>query len=160
MDQRIDPVSRLAAAGIDLPVPPEPLANYVPATRNGLLVHTSGQLPLRSGQLLHRGKLGREVTLEEGRECGRQAAVNALAAVAAVAGGLHRVASVVKMVVYVASDPSFTAQPKVADGASELLDLAFGPLGRHARSAVGVAVLPLDAPVEVELVVELEAANP
>ncbi|MER7278451.1 RidA family protein [Dactylosporangium sp. NPDC000244] len=151
----MDPVSRLAAAGIELPVPPEPLANYVPATRNGLLVHTSGQLPLREGQLLHRGKLGGDVTLEEGRECGRQAAVNALAAVAAVAGGLDRVAAVVKAVVYVASDPSFTAQPQVANGASEVLELAFGPRGRHARSAVGVAVLPLDAPVEVELVVEL-----
>ncbi|SCF26672.1 Enamine deaminase RidA, house cleaning of reactive enamine intermediates, YjgF/YER057c/UK114 family [Micromonospora echinospora] len=155
MVEQIDPASRLAAAGVDLPVPPEPLANYVPATRSGLVVHTSGQLPLRAGHLLHRGKLGRDVTVEEGRECSRQAAINALAAVAAVAGGLGRVASVVRMVVYVASDPSFTAQPKVADGASELLDLAFGSRGRHARSAVGVAVLPLDAPVEVELVVEL-----
>ena len=116
---------------------------------------TAGQLPARDGEMLATGKLGAEVSEEQGYACARQCALNALAAVAAEVGGLSAVKRVVKAVVFVASTPDFTAQPKVANGASELLGEVFGDAGRHARSAVGVASLPLDVPVEVELVVEV-----
>lgn len=146
---------RLAAAGLDVPEVAKPVAAYVPALTTGSYVHTSGQLPLASGELLATGKVGAGVDVETATACARQCALNAIAAVKAQVGDLDRVKQVVKAVVFVASDPSFTGQPQVANGASELLGLAFGDAGVHARSAVGVAVLPLDAPVEVEIVVEV-----
>jgi enamine deaminase RidA (YjgF/YER057c/UK114 family) len=152
------PTERLAELGLSLPGVAAPLAAYVPAVRVGDLVHTSGQLPSVDGQLRAVGKVGAAVTVETAAECARVAVLNALAAVAAEVGGLDGVARVVKVVVFVASDPSFTDQASVANGASQLLGDVFGASGRHARSAVGVAVLPLDSPVEVELVVEVATA--
>ncbi len=149
------PEERLAALGLTLPEVVPPLAAYQPTARSGNLVFTAGQLPARDGQMLATGKLGGEVSEEQGYECARQCALNALAAIAAEVGGLSAVKRVVKAVVFVASTPDFTAQPKVANGASELLGEVFGDAGKHARSAVGVASLPLDVPVEVELVVEV-----
>ncbi len=149
------PEERLAELGLTLPEVVPPLAAYQPTARSGNLVFTAGQLPARDGEMLATGKLGAEVSEEDGYACARQCALNALAAVAAEVGGLSAVKRVVKAVVFVASTPDFTAQPKVANGASELLGEVFGDAGRHARSAVGVASLPLDVPVEVELVVEV-----
>lgn len=149
------PEERLAELGLTLPEVVPPLAAYQPTARSGNLVFTAGQLPARDGAMVATGKLGAEVSEEEGYACARQCALNALAAVAAEVGGLSAVKRVVKAVVFVASTPDFTAQPKVANGASELLGEVFGDAGRHARSAVGVASLPLDVPVEVELVVEV-----
>lgn len=149
------PEERLAELGLAVPPVAAPVAAYVPAVRSGSHVHTSGQLPMREGELLRTGKVGGEVSLEEAVECARQCALNALAAVRAEVGELSAVRRVVKVVVFVASTPDFTAQPKVANGVSELLGEVFGEQGRHARSAVGVSVLPLDAPVEVELLVEV-----
>lgn len=149
------PEERLAQLGLAVPQVAAPVAAYVPAVRSGSHVFTSGQLPMRDGQLMLTGKVGGEVTQEEAVECARQCALNALAAVRAEVGELAAVRRVVKVVVFVASTPDFTAQPQVANGVSELLGEVFGDAGRHARSAVGVSVLPLDAPVEVELVVEV-----
>ena len=149
------PEERLADLGLSVPEVAKPVAAYVPALRSGNHVYTSGQLPMRDGELMLTGKVGGEVTQEEAVECARQCALNALAAVRAEVGELSAVKRIVKVVVFVASTPDFTAQPKVANGVSELLGEVFGEAGRHARSAVGVAVLPLDAPVEVELVVEI-----
>ena len=146
---------RLSSLGLTVPEVVPPVVAYVPTVRTGNLVFTSGQLPARDGEMLATGKLGGEVSEEQGFECARQCALNALAAVKAELGSLDAVKRVVKAVVFVASTPDFTAQPKVANGASELLADAFGDAGRHARSAVGVPVLPLDVPVEVELVVEV-----
>jgi enamine deaminase RidA (YjgF/YER057c/UK114 family) len=131
-----------------------PLAAYVPAVRTGGYVYTAGQLPFVDGKLPMTGKLGAQVSVEEGAALARTAALNALAAVASVTGGLARVARIVKVTGFVASVPGFTAQPQVVNGASELLLEVFGEAGRHARSAVGTAVLPLDAPVEIELIAE------
>ena len=149
------PEERLAEAGHVVPDVVPPVAAYVPAVRSGSYVYTSGQLPMRDGQLIRVGKVGAEVTADEARECAERCALNALAAVKAEVGSLSKVARVVKIVTFVASTPDFTGQPQVANGASELLGLAFGETGRHARSAVGVPVLPLDAPVEVEIIVEV-----
>jgi enamine deaminase RidA (YjgF/YER057c/UK114 family) len=149
-----DPEDRLAAMGLEVPEVAKPVAAYVPAVRSGSHVFTSGQLPMRDGRLLATGKVGGEVTVEQATECARQCALNALAAVRAEVP-LNLVSRVVKVVVYVASTPDFTGQPGVANGASELLGEVFGDDGRHARAAVGVPVLPLDAPVEVELMVEV-----
>jgi len=146
--------ARLAELGLALPAVAAPLAAYVPTVRTGDLVFTSGQLPFVDGQLPAVGKVGAEVAIERGAECARLAALNGLAAVAAELGSLEDVARVVKVVVFVASAPGFTAQAQVGNGASQLLGEVFGDAGRHARSAVGVASLPLDAPVEVELLVE------
>ncbi len=148
------PEERLAALGLSVPKVVPPVAAYVPGRRSGAYVYTSGQLPMRDGELLATGKVGLEVGVEVATECARQAALNALAAVRSQVP-LSQVAAVVKVVVFVASSPDFTGQPGVANGASELLGAVFGDAGRHARSAVGVSVLPLDAPVEVELVVEV-----
>ena len=152
------PEQRLAELGLQVPEVARPLAAYVPAVRSGAHVYTAGQLPLSSGQLLHTGKVGDGGTVspEQAADCARQCALNALAAVRAEIGELSAVRRVVKVVVYVASTPDFTAQPAVANGASELLGEVFGEAGRHARSAVGVSSLPLDAPVEVDLVVEAD----
>lgn len=149
------PEERLEALGLSVPEVATPVAAYVPAVRSGNHVFTSGQLPMRSGELITTGKVGAGVSPEEATECARQCALNALAAVRAEVGELASVKRMVKVVVFVASDPSFTGQPQVANGASELLGEVFGSSGRHARSAVGVPVLPLDAPVELELVVEV-----
>lgn len=147
--------ARLAELGLTLPEVVPPLAAYQPAVRSGAYVHTSGQLPMVGGELPATGKVGAEVTPEQAKELAAVCALNALAAVKSVAGDLDRIARVVKVVGYVASAPSFTGQPAVVNGASELLGKVLGDKGVHARSAVGVAVLPLDAPVEVEILVEL-----
>ncbi|MHB2022077.1 MAG: RidA family protein [Mycobacteriales bacterium] len=148
-------LDRLAELGLELPAVAAPLASYVPALRCGNVVYTSGQLPLVRGELTVTGKVGEAVDPEVARELAAICALNAIAAAASVAGGLAALHRIVRVVGYVASAPSFTGQPHVINGASELLLEIFGELGRHARSAVGVAALPLDAPVEVELVVEL-----
>lgn len=145
---------RLAALGLAVPPVPAPVAVYVPAVRTGSYVYTSGQLPLRDGQLIMTGKVGGEVSAEEAYDCARQCALNAIAAVSSQVD-LDSVVRVVKATVFVASTPDFTGQPGVANGASELFGAAFGEAGTHARSAVGVPVLPLDAPAEVELIVEV-----
>ena len=152
------PEERLAELGHSVPEVAAPVAAYVPAVRSGAHVFTSGQLPMRSGELMATGKVGGEVTAEEAYECAVQCALNAIAAVRAEIGELSRVARVVKVVCFVASTPDFTGQPGVANGVSELLGKVFGEAGVHARSAVGVPVLPLDSPVEVELVVEVADA--
>jgi enamine deaminase RidA (YjgF/YER057c/UK114 family) len=149
------PEERLAELGLSVPEVAKPVAAYVPALRSGNYVYTSGQLPMRDGQLITTGKVGAEVSQEEAVECARQCGLNAIAAVKAEVGELSAVKRVVKVVAFVASTPDFTAQPQVANGVSELLGEVFGEAGRHARSAVGVSVLPLDAPVEVELLVEV-----
>ncbi|KRC65709.1 LysR family transcriptional regulator [Aeromicrobium sp. Root236] len=149
---RVD--DRLAEIGLSVPPVPAPVAVYVPAVRTGSYVYTSGQLPLLDGQLILTGKVGGEVSAEEAYDCARQCALNAIAAVKSQVD-LDAVVRVVKATVFVASTPDFTGQPGVANGASELFGAAFGDAGTHARSAVGVPVLPLDAPVEVELIVEV-----
>jgi enamine deaminase RidA (YjgF/YER057c/UK114 family) len=149
------PEERLADLGLQVPEVPAPVAAYIPALRSGDHVYTSGQLPMRAGQLMLTGKVGGEVSQEQAVECARQCALNALAAVRGQVGELSAVKRIVKVVVFVASTPDFTSQPLVANGVSELLGEVFGEAGRHTRSAVGVLVLPLDAPVEVELVVEV-----
>ncbi|MBF4767825.1 RidA family protein [Nocardioides agariphilus] len=149
------PEEKLAELGLTVPVVAPPVAAYQPTSRSGNLVFTAGQLPSRDGTMLATGKLGDAVSEEQGYACARQCALNAIAAIKAEIGELSEVKRVVKVVVFVASTPEFTAQPKVANGASELLGEVFGEAGKHARSAVGVSVLPLDVPVEVELVVEV-----
>ena len=149
------PEERLAERGLSVPEVAKPVAAYIPAVRSGDHVFTSGQLPMRDGQLMMTGKVGGEVSQEEAVECARQCALNALAAVKAEVGDLSAIKRIVKVVAFVASTPDFTGQPLVANGVSELLGEVFGEAGRHARSAVGVTVLPLDAPVEVELLVEV-----
>lgn len=146
--------SRLAELGVELPSVAKPLAAYVPAVRTGNLVYTSGQLPLADGDLTHVGKVGANVTPEAAKAAARTCALNALAAIDVLVG-IDKIARVVKVVGFVASAPGFTGQPGVVNGASEFLGEVFGDAGIHARSAVGVAELPLDAPVEVELIVEV-----
>jgi enamine deaminase RidA (YjgF/YER057c/UK114 family) len=149
------PEERLASLGLDVPAVPAPVASYLPAVRSGDLVYTSGQLPMVDGTLAATGKVGAAISADEAKGLARIAALNAIAAVRAEVGELAAVRRVVKVVGYVASAPGFTGQPGVLNGASELLGDVFGDAGRHARSAVGVAELPLDAPVEVELIVEV-----
>jgi enamine deaminase RidA (YjgF/YER057c/UK114 family) len=149
------PEARLAAIGLTLPKVTRPLAAYVPAVRTGDYVYTSGQLPVVDGELLATGKVGADVGAVEAAALARTCALNALAAVASITGGLHAVRRIVKVTGFVASAPGFTQQAQVVNGASELLIEIFGEAGRHARSAVGMAVLPLDAPVEVELIAEV-----
>jgi enamine deaminase RidA (YjgF/YER057c/UK114 family) len=149
------PESRLAALGLSLPAVAAPVASYVPAVRTGSHVYTSGQLPFVDGKLIATGKVGDQVSAQEAAGLARTCALNALAAVASVAGGLSAVRRIVKITGFVASVPGFTAQPQVVNGASELLLEIFGDSGRHARSAVGTASLPLDAPVEIELIAEV-----
>ena len=149
------PEEKLAELGLEIPEVAKPVAAYIPAVRSGQHVFTSGQLPMREGQLMATGKVGGEVSQEEAVACARQGGLNALAAIRAEIGELSAVKRVVKVVAFVSSTPDFTGQPLVANGVSELLGEVFGDAGRHARSAVGVPVLPLDAPVEVELVVEV-----
>lgn len=146
---------KLAALGLRLPEVASPAGAYVPAVRTGNYVYTSGQLPIADGKLQGTGKVGDSVTVEQGAGFARTAALNALAAAAQAAGGLDAIKRVVKVVCFVSSAPGFTGQAQVANGASELLIDVLGEAGRHARSAVGMAVLPLDTPVEVEIVVEV-----
>jgi enamine deaminase RidA (YjgF/YER057c/UK114 family) len=150
--------SRLAELGIELPPPPRPVASYVPVVVSGSLAFVSGQVPMSEGQLMWTGRLGEEVDVETGAEAARRCALQALAALREALGTLDRVARVVKVTAWVASGPSFTDQPKVANGASDLFVQVFGEAGKHARAAVSAPVLPLGAPVEVEVIVELAGA--
>ncbi len=149
------PAERLAELGLTLPPVVAPVAAYVPAVRTGGFVYTSGQLPMVDGKLAAVGKVGAEVSGTDAADMARTCALNALAAAASAAGGLDAIARIVKVTGFVASAPGFSGQPQVVNGASELLIEVFGEDGRHARSAVGVAELPLNAPVEVELIAEI-----
>lgn len=148
--------ARIRELGFELPPVPTPAGAYVPAKIVGDLVFTAGQLPLVSGELMELGKLGKDLQAERGYELAQRCALNALAAIKGVIGDLDRITDVVKVVGFVASTADFTKQPAVINGASELLMQIFGEKGVHARSAVGVPVLPLDSPVEVELIVSFE----
>jgi len=143
--------------GHDLPTPAKPLAAYIPALQIGDLIFTSGQLPTREGKLIAEGKVGYEVSEEKGIECARVSAINCLAAIKMIIGDLNRIEQVVKLVVFVNSKIGFTAQPKIANGASEFLVQVFGEKGKHARSAVGVSELPINAPVEIEMIVRVNS---
>ena len=155
VDTPMIPEDRLRALGLELPPAPKPIGAYVPAVRTGNLVFVSGQLPLKEGKLLATGHVGREVTLEQGQACARQAVLNALAVIAAEIGGLEKVARIVRITGHVASAPGFTDQAQVLNAASELLAQVFGDAGRHSRAALGAAELPLGAPVELEMIVEV-----
>lgn len=146
---------RLKELGIELPAAPKPVANYVPVVRVGDLLFLSGVLPSKEGQLVFTGKLGAEVSIEQGVAAARLAVLNALAIMKAEAGSLDRVKRIVKMVGHIASAPGFTDQPQVLNGASDLLVAVFGEAGRHARVAVGAAELPRQAPIEIELIVQV-----
>lgn len=150
----VDPYARLTELGLRLPEVVPPVAAYVPAVRSGAQVYVSGQLPIVDGRLLATGQVGAEVTAEAATELAARCALNGLAAVDALVG-LAKIVMVVKVTGFVASAPGFTGQPAVINGASELLGAVFGEAGRHARSAVGVAELPLGAPVEIEMIVEI-----
>jgi enamine deaminase RidA (YjgF/YER057c/UK114 family) len=150
-----NPEARLRELGYTLPDVPEPAGAYVPATRTGNLIFTAGQIPFEAGELHKTGKVGDAVSPEEARQAARLCALNALAVAAAEAGGLNNIRRIVKVTGFVASAPGFNRQPEVVNGASELIGAVFGEAGLHARSAVGVAELPLNAPVEVELIAEL-----
>jgi enamine deaminase RidA (YjgF/YER057c/UK114 family) len=150
------PEERIRELGLEIPEVAAPLASYVPAARSGSYVYTSGQLPIVKGELAASGKVGAEIDPERAAELARVCALNAIAAVRAEVGELSRVRRIVKVVGFVASAPDFYGQPQVINGASDLLGEVFGEAGTHARSAVGVAVLPRDAPVEVELIAEVD----
>jgi enamine deaminase RidA (YjgF/YER057c/UK114 family) len=152
------PEERLAELGLTLPAVVPPAAAYVPAVRSGNYVYVSGQLPMVDGKLPATGKVGAEVDADQAKALARICGLNALAAAASVAGGLNGIARIVKVTGFVASSPDFTGQPLVVNGASELLVEIFGEAGRHARSAVGMAALPLDTPVEIELIAEVAPA--
>jgi len=149
------PTERLEALGLTLPQAPAPVASYIPAKRSGSLLYVSGQLPMKDGQLMATGTVPGAVDIETAQACARQCVLNGLAAAAGVVGSIDQIASVVRVGGFVASDPGFAAQPQVVNGASELMQEIFGEEGRHARAAVGVIALPLDACVEVELLLEV-----
>ena len=149
--------AKLKTLGIELPAAPKPVANYVPVVRAGDLLFLSGVLPSREGQLILAGKLGQGITIEQGMEAAKVAALNALAIVRGEVGSLDKVKRIVKMVGHIASAPGFTDQPQVLNGASDLLVQIFGETGKHARVAVGAAELPRQAPVEIELIVQVTA---
>ena len=148
--------SRINELKLSLPDVPKPVASYIPAKLTGNLVFTAGQLPMLNGELISKGLLGQDVEIEEANKAARICTLNALAAIKGVIGDLDRIKQIVRVVGYVASVPTFTQQPAVVNGASELLLEVFGENGKHARSAVGMAVLPLNASVEIELTVEVE----
>jgi enamine deaminase RidA (YjgF/YER057c/UK114 family) len=150
------PEERIRELGLEIPDVVAPLASYVPAARSGSLVYTAGQLPIVKGELAATGKVGAEIDPERATELARVCGLNAIAAIRAEIGELSRVRRIVKVVGFVASAPDFYGQPQVVNGVSDLLGQVFGDAGKHARSAVGVAVLPRDAPVEVELIAEVE----
>ncbi len=149
--------AKLKTLHIELPMAPKPVANYVPVVRAGDLLFLSGVLPSRDGQLILTGKLGQGITVEQGMEAAKVAALNALAIVRSEVGSLDKVKRIVKMVGHIASAPGFTDQPQVLNGASDLLVQIFGETGKHARVAVGAAELPRQAPVEIELIVQVTA---
>lgn len=149
------PEDKLREFGIVLPEAPKPLGSYVASVQVGALLFLSGMLPLRDGKLVHTGKVGVGVSPEDAKECARVAAINALAVAKAHAGGLDKIKRVVKITGYVASAADFTGQPGVLNGASDLMVAVMGEAGRHVRAAVGVSVLPLDAPVEIEFIFEI-----
>ena len=148
--------SSIKQLGLELPDAPKPVAAYIPAKQTGNLVFTAGQLPMVNGELISKGVLGQDVEIDEANKAARICTLNALAAIKGVIGDLDRIKQIVRVVGYVASVPTFTQQPAVVNGASELLLEIFGENGKHARSAVGMAVLPLNASVEIELTVEIE----
>jgi enamine deaminase RidA (YjgF/YER057c/UK114 family) len=148
--------SKLNELNLSLPDAPKPVAAYIPAKQTGKLVFTAGQLPMVNGELISKGFLGQDVEIDEANKAARICTLNALAAIKGVIGDLDRIKQIVRVVGYVASVPTFTQQPAVVNGASELLLEIFGENGKHARSAVGMAVLPLNASVEIELTVEIE----
>jgi enamine deaminase RidA (YjgF/YER057c/UK114 family) len=148
--------SKLSELKLSLPDAPKPVAAYIPAKQTGNLVFTAGQLPMVNGELISKGLLGQDVEIDEANKAARICTLNALAAIKGVIGDLDRIKQIVRVVGYVASIPTFTQQPAVVNGASELLLEIFGENGKHARSAVGMAVLPLNASVEIELTVEVE----
>lgn len=152
------PSKRLAELGITLPTVAAPIGSYVPAVRAGRFAYTSGQVPFRDGKLVRAGRVPGDVTLADAADGARISALNAVSAIASVAGGVDNIARIVRVCVYVSSSPGFTEQPKVANGASDLLFQIFGEAGRHARSAVGVSELPVNAVVEVEVMAELADA--
>jgi enamine deaminase RidA (YjgF/YER057c/UK114 family) len=147
---------KLTQLGLVLPETPKPVAAYIPAKQAGNLVFTAGQLPMVNGELISKGLLGQDVEIDEANKAARICTLNALAAIKGVVGDLDRIKEIVRVVGYVASVSTFTQQPAVVNGASELLLEIFGESGKHARSAVGMAVLPLNASVEIELTVEIE----
>jgi enamine deaminase RidA (YjgF/YER057c/UK114 family) len=149
------PDARLAELGLQLPEPAKPVAAYIPTRRAGNLLYISGQIPVRAGKLLAEGPIPSRVSPEQARDCARQCVLNGLAAAKASLGSLSAIRQVVRVGVFVCSDPGFTAQPQIANGASELLVEIFGEAGRHARAAVGSIALPLGAPVEVEFLFEV-----
>jgi enamine deaminase RidA (YjgF/YER057c/UK114 family) len=148
--------NKLDQLGLHIPDAPKPVAAYIPAKQTGNLVFTAGQLPMVNGELISKGLLGQDVEIDEANKAARICTLNALAAIKGVIGDLDRIKQIVRVVGYVASVPTFTQQPAVVNGASELLLEIFGENGKHARSAVGMAVLPLNASVEIELTVEVE----
>ena len=148
--------AKLKEMGIQLPEAPKPLAAYVPATLAGEFAYTSGQIPLAAGELKYKGKVGSDLTEEQGYEAARLCAINCLSALKGVIGSLDKIAQVVKVTGFVNSAPGFSSQPKVVNGASEFLGQVFGDAGKHARSAVGVSELPINAAVEVEMIVRLK----
>ncbi len=152
------PLERLHELGHKLPVVPKPAGSYIPATLSGNLIFTAGQLPFVEGELAYTGKVGSSITPEQAQEAAQLCALNAIAAAADVAGGLDNIGGVVKVTGFVASAEGFNGQPGVINGASDLLGGIFGDAGIHARSAVGVAELPLGSPVEVEMILELVAS--
>lgn len=149
--------SRLNELGIALPIAPKPVANYVPAVRAGELLFTSGVLPTKEGKLAFEGKLGRELTVELGQEAARLAVLNALAVVKQEIGSFEKVLRIVRLTGHVASAPGFVQQPAVLNGASDLLVAIFGEAGRHTRAALGAAELPLNSPIELELIVQVRS---
>lgn len=153
----MDYEKKLQGLGLSLPQAPKPVASYLPLTRTGNLLFLSGMLPFVEGRLISSGKVGERVTLEAGIAATRIALLNGLAVIKAEVGSLDEIKKIVRIAVYVASSPEFTQQPLVANGASDLLVEVFGPLGRHARLALGMVSLPLDAPVELEMIVEVRS---
>lgn len=147
---------KIEGLGLKLPDAPKPVAAYIPAKQSGNLVFTAGQLPMVNGELVSKGLLGQDVEIDEANKAARICTLNALAAIKGVIGDLDRIKQIIRVVGYVASVPTFTQQPAVVNGASELLLEIFGEAGKHARSAVGMAVLPLNASIEIELTVEVE----
>lgn len=148
-------ISRLAKLGIELPKAATPAANYVSYIQTGSLIFTAGQLPLKDGKLISTGKLGAELDVKAGQEAARQCAINILAQLEAATGDLETITRIVKLTIFVASTPNFTSQHLVGNGASDLLVAVFGDKGKHTRSGVGVPSLPLNAPVEIEAIVEV-----
>lgn len=151
----MDPEVRLKEMGIVLPRAPQPVANYVPAIRAGELLFTSGVLPMKEGRLAYEGKIGKDLKVEEGQEAARVALLNALAVVKQEAGNLERIVRIVRLTGYIASAPGFIQQSTVLNGASDLLVAIFGDVGRHTRAALGAAELPLNSPIELELIVQV-----